>query len=29
VLGLELPDQSIGLVVDGGEDLVGVLFRVV
>jgi hypothetical protein len=29
VLRFELPDQSVGLVVDGGEDLVGVLFRVV
>jgi hypothetical protein len=29
VLGFELADHSLGLVVDGGEDLVGVLFRVV
>jgi hypothetical protein len=29
VLGFELADHSIGLVVEGGEDLVGVLFRAV
>jgi len=29
VLGFELADHSLGLVVKGGEDLVGVLFRVV
>jgi hypothetical protein len=29
VLGFELADHSLGLVVGGGEDLVGVLFRVV
>ena len=29
MLGLELADHSLGLVVEGGEDLVGVLFRVV
>src|SRR5450432_283258 len=29
VLGFELADHSLGLVVEGGEDLVGVLFRVV
>ena len=28
VLGFELADHSLGLVVEGGEDLVGVLFRV-
>ena len=28
VLGLELADHSLGLVVGGGNDLVGVLFRV-
>jgi hypothetical protein len=27
--GLRLADHSLGLVVEGGEDLVGVLFRVV
>lgn len=29
VLGFELAEHSLGLVVEGGEDLVGVLFRVV
>ena len=29
VPGFELADHSLGLVVEGGEDLVGVLFRVV
>ena len=29
MLGFELADHSLGLVVEGGEDLVGVLFRVV
>lgn len=29
LLGFELADHSLGLVVEGGEDLVGVLFRVV
>jgi hypothetical protein len=29
VLGFELADHSRGLVVEGGDDLVGVLFRVV
>jgi len=29
VLGCELADHSLGLVVEGGNDLVGVLFRVV
>jgi hypothetical protein len=29
VLGFELADHSLGLVVGGGDDLVGVLFRVV
>jgi len=29
VLGFELADHSLGLVVEGGEDLVGVLFRAV
>ena len=29
VLGFELADHSLGLVVEGGEDRVGVLFRVV
>jgi hypothetical protein len=29
VLGFELADHSLDLVVEGGEDLVGVLFRVV
>ena len=29
VMGFELADHSLGLVVEGGEDLVGVLFRVV
>jgi hypothetical protein len=29
VLGFELADHSLGLVVEGGDDLVGVLFRVV
>jgi hypothetical protein len=29
VLGFELADYSLGLVVEGGDDLVGVLFRVV
>ena len=29
VLGFELSDHSLGLVVEGGDDLVGVLFRVV
>jgi hypothetical protein len=29
VLGIELADYGLGLVVAGGEDLVGVLFRVV
>ena len=29
VLGFELADHSLGLVVEGGGDLVGVLFRVV
>jgi hypothetical protein len=28
-LGFELADHSLGLVVEGGEDRVGVLFRVV
>jgi len=28
VLGFELADHSLGLVVEGGDDLVGVLFRV-
>jgi hypothetical protein len=27
VLGFELADHSLGLVVEGGDDLVGVLFR--
>ena len=27
--GFELADHSLGLVVDGGEDLVGVRFRAV
>jgi len=27
VLGFELADHGLGLVVEGGEDLVGVLFR--
>jgi hypothetical protein len=27
-LGFELADHSLGLVVEGGDDLVGVLFRV-
>jgi hypothetical protein len=29
LLGFELADHSLGLVVEGGDDLVGVLFRVV
>ena len=29
VAGFELADHSLGLVVEGGDDLVGVLFRVV
>src|SRR6202011_3417336 len=29
VLGFELADHSLGLVVEGGDDLDGVLFRVV
>lgn len=29
VLGFELADHSLGLIVEGGDDLVGVLFRVV
>ena len=29
MLGFELADHSLDLVVEGGEDLVGVLFRVV
>ena len=29
VLGFELADHSLDLVVEAGEDLVGVLFRVV
>ena len=29
MLGFELADHSLGLVVEGGEDLGGVLFRVV
>ena len=29
VLGFELADHSLGLVVEGGDDLVGILFRVV
>jgi hypothetical protein len=29
VLGVQLADHSLGLVVEGGADLVGVLFRVV
>ena len=29
VLGFELADHSLGLVVEGGDNLVGVLFRVV
>ena len=29
MLGFELADHSIGLVVEGGEDLARVLFRVV
>ncbi|WP_189501990.1 MULTISPECIES: hypothetical protein [unclassified Mesorhizobium] len=29
MLGLELADQSLGLVVEDDDDLVGVLFRVV
>jgi hypothetical protein len=29
MLGFELADHSLGLVVEGGDDLVGVLFRVV
>ena len=29
VPGVELADRSLGLVVEGGDDLVGVLFRVV
>jgi hypothetical protein len=29
VLGFELADHSLGFVVEGGEDLVGVLFGVV
>jgi hypothetical protein len=29
VLGFELSDRSLGLVVEGGDELVGVLFRVV
>jgi hypothetical protein len=29
VLGFELADHSLGPVVEGGEDLVRVLFRVV
>ena len=29
MLGFELADHSLGLVVEGGHDLVGVLFRVV
>ena len=29
VLGFELADHSLGLVVEGGDDLVGVLFLVV
>jgi hypothetical protein len=28
-VGFELADHSLGLVVEGGDDLVGVLFRVV
>ena len=28
VLGLGLADHSLGLVIQGGDDLVGVLFRV-
>jgi hypothetical protein len=29
VLGFEFADHRLGLVVEGGDDLVGVLFRVV
>jgi hypothetical protein len=29
VLGFEHADHRLGVVVEGGEDLVGVLFRVV
>jgi hypothetical protein len=29
VLGFELADHSLGLLVEGREDLVGILFRVV
>jgi hypothetical protein len=29
VLGFDLADHNLGPVVDGGDDLVGVLFRVV
>ena len=29
MLGFELGDHSLGLVVEDGDDLVGVLFRVV
>jgi hypothetical protein len=29
VLGVELADHGLGLIVEGGDDLVGVLFRVV
>jgi hypothetical protein len=29
VLAFELADESLGLVVEGKDDLVGVLFRVV
>ena len=29
VLGFELADHGLSLVVEGGDDLVGVLFRVV
>jgi hypothetical protein len=29
VPGFELADHSLGLVVDSGDDLVGILFRVV
>ena len=29
VLGFELADRSLGLVVEGGDDLDGVLFRAV
>jgi hypothetical protein len=29
VLGFELADHSLGLAVEGGDDLVGVFYRVV